>query len=54
MRHYVAAALWVMTLADPAAAVDLGVGIQAGDVGAGTSLGAGRERGIAWAWRKPG
>jgi len=41
--QYVAAALSILIVTSPAAAVDLGVGIQAGSVGIGTSLGAGRN-----------
>jgi hypothetical protein len=41
--RYVAAALSILIVTGPAAAVDLGVGIQAGSVGIGTGLGAGRN-----------
>jgi hypothetical protein len=42
MRKYVAAAFSIAVAIGPAAALDLGVGVQAGGLGIGTSVGVGR------------
>jgi hypothetical protein len=43
MHHFVAAAFAILIVTGPAAAVDLGVGLQAGDVGLSTNSDAGRK-----------
>ena len=43
MRKYVAAAFLIAITIGPAAALDLGVGVQAGGLGIGTSVGVGRK-----------